>query len=112
MSEQLLNALAELNAGVTRDRLEVALKEVAIGVANAEKNGEVTLKIKIMPQKGTNGQVNIDATVAFKKPNAKGFTAEERTDSTPMFVSKFGLSALPDQPGLNFDKSDKVSAIK
>ncbi|WP_319557935.1 hypothetical protein [Thiomicrorhabdus sp.] len=112
MSQQILNALAEINAGVTRERLEVALKEVAIGVANAEKNGEVTLKFKIMPQKNTSGQVNIDATVSFTKPNLKGSTSEVRTDSTPMFVSKFGLSALPEQPGLDFDKSDKVSAIK
>jgi len=112
MNAQTLDQLSQLNAGVTLERLEVAMKEVAIGVANAEKNGEVTLKLKIAPQKGTNGQVNIDAIVSFKKPNTKGFTAEERTDMTPMFVSREGLSALPEQPGLDFDKSGKVANLK
>lgn len=107
-----LDALSEINAGVTLERLEVAMKEVAIGVANAEKVGEVTLKLKISPQKNAQGQVNIDAIVTYKKPNMKGFTSEQREDSTPMFVSKHGLSAMPDQPGLDFDKSDKVANLK
>lgn len=109
---QPLNALAEINAGVVRDRIEASLKEVAIGVANAEKNGEVTVKFKISPQKNSDGQVNIDTTVTYKKPNNKGFISEQREESTPMFVSKFGLSAIPNQPGLHFDESDKVKAIK
>lgn len=111
-ANQPLNALEEINAGVTRNRLEVALKEVAIGVANSGKKGKVTLTLDISPQKNAEGQVNIDATVVFKKPNVKGFTSEQRTDSTPMFVSKHGLSSMPDQPGLNFDKSEKVTALK
>lgn len=111
MSNQVLDQLSQLNAGVTLERLEVAMKEVAIGVANAEKNGDVTLKLKITPQKGTNGQVNIDAVVIYKKPTHKGSTSEERIDTTPMFVSKHGLSALPDQPGLDFDKSENVRQL-
>lgn len=107
-----LNALQEINAGVTKDIVEAALKEVAIGVANSGNKGSVVLKIDISPQKNAEGQVNIDANVTFKKPNMKGYKQESRTDSTPMFVSRDGLSALPDQPGLDFDKSENVTQIK
>lgn len=107
-----LNALPEINAGVTKDRLEAALKEVAIGVANSGSKGKVTMTFDISPQKNAEGQVNIDATVLFKKPNNKGFTSEQRTDSTPMFVSKHGLSSMPEQPSLDFDKSKNVTALK
>ncbi len=107
-----LNALQELNAGTTKERLEIALKEVAIGVANSGTKGSVTLTLSVSPQKNAEGQVNIDATVVFKKPNAKGFTSEQRTDSTPMFVSKHGLSAMPEQPSLNFDKSENITQLK
>lgn len=107
-----LNQLDPMNAGITRDRIEAALKDVGIGVANTEKAGKVTVTFEIKPQKGTNGQVNIDAKVAFTKPTDKGKRSEEITDSTPMFISRDGLSALPDQPGLGFDESENVRELK
>nr|BDD47748.1 hypothetical protein 11 [Piscirickettsiaceae bacterium] len=109
---QELNQLPQLNADITRQRLEAAIKEVAIGVANTEKAGDVTLKISIKPQKNTNGQVNIDAKVSFSKPTDKGKRTEETTDSTPMFVSRDGVSAIKDQGALNFDNDDKVTELK
>jgi hypothetical protein len=107
-----LNALQQINAGITLNTLEIALKEVAIGVTNSGNKGTVTLTIVISPQKNAEGQVNIDATVNFKKPNLKGFKQEQRTDSTPMFVSRDGLSAMPEQPHLDFDKSNNVTELK
>lgn len=112
MENPELNALPEINAGVTLERLEVAMKQVGIGVANSGKKGKVTLTLDFSPQKNAEGQVNIDATVLFKKPNDKGFTSEQRVDSTPMFVTKYGLSSMPNQPGLEFDKSEKVTQLK
>lgn len=107
-----LQQLEQMNAGITKERLEAALKDVAIGVANTEKTGKVTLTFDIKPQKGTNGQVTIDAKVNFNKPTEKGKRSEEVTDSTPMFISREGLSALPDQPGLGFDNDAKVTELK
>ena len=107
-----MEQLQQLNAGITAQRIETALKEVAIGVANTEKNGKVTVVFDIKPQKGTNAQVNIDAKVTFAKPTEKGKRSEEVTDSTPMFVSRQGIAALPDQPGLEFDKNSKVTELK
>lgn len=107
-----LDQLQQMNGGITYERIEQAIKDVAIGVANAEKAGDVTLKLSIKPQKGTNGQVNIDAKISFNKPTNKGKRSEEITDSTPMFVSRDGVSALPDQPGLDFDKSENVTRIQ
>lgn len=107
-----LNQLDVMNANVTKQRIEAALKDVAIGVANTEKVGKVTVTFDIKPQKGTNGQVNIDAKVSFSKPTDKGKRSEEITDSTPMFISREGLSALPDQPGLGFDNSANVTELK
>ena len=101
-------AIDLINAGVTLERLEAALLSTAIGVANTEKKGVVKVEFTISPQKGTNAQVNIDAKVTFKKPTTKGFLSEEVTDSTPMFVSSHGLSALPDNGKLNFDKDSRV----
>lgn len=106
-----LNALQEINAGVTAERVELALKEVAIGVANTGNKGKVTVTFDISSQKNSECQVNIDAIVLFKKPNSKGFTSEQRKDGTSMFVSKFGLSTMPEQPGLNFDNDEKVTQI-
>lgn len=107
-----LNALTEINAGTTLARLEEALKATAIGVANSGKAGKVTLTFDVKPQKNAEAQVNIDATVLFKKPNDKGFVSEQRTDSTPMFVSRNGLSSMPEQPELGFDNNEKVTEIK
>lgn len=107
-----LDQLSQMNGGVTLNRIEAALKDVAIGVANTEKAGDVTVKVSIKPQKGTNGQVNIESKVTFSKPTGNGKRSEEVNDSTPMFISKYGLSALPNQPGLDFDKDEKVTSLK
>lgn len=106
-----LNALEQINAGTTKQRVEAALKEVAIGVANTQKQRTVTLTFTIKPQANTEAQVNIDAKVAFKKPVTKGSRSEDHTDSTPMFVSREGLSSIPEQPVLDFDKDSKVTDI-
>ena len=112
MSQQELNQLDVMNAGITRSRIEAALKDVGIGVANTEKAGKVTITFDIKPQKGTNTQLNVDAKVTFQKPTDKGKRSEEVTDSTPMFISRDGLSALPDQPGLGFDNDANVRELK
>jgi len=109
---QELNQLPQINADMTRQRMEAAIKEVAIGVANTEKAGKVTVTFDIKPQKNTDGQVNIDARVSFAKPTMKGKRSEETTDSTPMFVSRDGVSAIKDQPSLNFDNDPKVTDLK
>lgn len=109
--QQELNQLEQINAGISKQRLEAAIKEVAIGVANTEKQGSVTLNITIKPQKNTDGQVNIDAKVSFAKPTQKGKRSEETTDSTPMFVSRNGVAAIQNQGDLNFDNDDKVTEI-
>ena len=91
-----INALLDdLDAGVFREKIARAVSDVAHGVVNHSKAGEVTIKLSLK-QIADSRQVHCDHKVTFVQPTAKGKKSEENTTSTPLHVGRGGkLSLFP-----------------
>jgi hypothetical protein len=95
-----INALLDdLDAGVFREKVARALSDVALGVVQNGKAGDVTIKLS-MKQIADSHQVHCDHKVTFTQPTAKGKKSEENTTSTPLHVGRGGrLSLFPEEQG-------------
>lgn len=94
----------ELNCGVTRQQLERALSDVALGVVthgDKGKKGKVVLTFD-MSRIGESTQVSLKHRLEYRAPTARGKRTEDVTTETPMHVGRNGkLSLMPDnQPDL------------
>lgn len=103
MSQQSTNTdvnalLDDLDAGVFREKIARALTDVAHGVVEHGKAGEVTIKLSFK-RIAESRQVNCDHKVSFIQPTAKGKKTEENTTSTPLHVGRNGLSLFPQEQG-------------
>lgn len=88
----------ELDGGTFFTRVARALSEAAAGAVNHRGKGKVTVEFSIKPI-GESRQVEIDHTVAYVEPTAKGQRTEKHTTSTPMYVNVRGkLSLMPETP--------------
>ena len=96
-----IQLLEDLDGGVFVQRLDAALRAVALGVTTEGRDGEVIIKMKIK-QIGSSSQVNAVHQIKYIQPTAKGRVVEEATTSTPLHVGKGGrMSLFPDtQPSL------------
>lgn len=95
-----INALLDdLDAGVFREKLGRALTDVAAGVVQHGKAGDVTIKLSLK-QIADSRQVNCDHKLTYTQPTAKGKKSEENTTSTPLYVGRGGtLSLFPEEQG-------------
>lgn len=95
-----VNALLDdLDAGVFREKIARALSDVAFGVVEHGKAGDVTLKFSLK-QIADSRQVHCDHKITFTQPTAKGKKSEENTTSTPLYVGRGGkLSLFPEEQG-------------
>lgn len=95
-----INALLDdLDAGVFREKVARAVSDVALGVVQNGKAGDVTIKLS-MKQIADSRQVHCDHKVTFTQPTAKGKKSEENTTSTPLHVGRGGkLSLFPEEQG-------------
>lgn len=87
--------IEDQNGGVLIQQMGHLLSEVATGVTNTGKDGEVTIKFKIK-RNGDEGstQVNIKAELAHKTPTSRGQRTETTSSETPMHVGSGGAITL------------------
>lgn len=85
--------LGDLDAGVFVQRLEAALREVAMGVTTTGKKGDVVVKFGF-ERIGDSSQVTCTHAIKFKKPTSKGNATEEATTKTPLHVGTGGVLSL------------------
>jgi hypothetical protein len=98
--------ITDLDGGQFDAMLSVALSKTAANVVDHGKKGEVTIKLKLEPIKGTH-QVRVAHSVEFKHPTALGKSAEVAEGATVLHVGKGGAMSLA-QPDL-FDNDTKGS---
>ncbi|MBK3797510.1 hypothetical protein CXF92_18675 [Pseudomonas sp. Choline-3u-10] len=89
--------LGSLNAGVFASQVGRALSDVAAGVVDHGKPGEVTLKFKLK-QIGQSHQVAVSHTLDFVQPTKRGKKREDTSLDTPMYVTESGLTLFQNDP--------------
>lgn len=96
----------ELNAGVFAQQIGHALSEVAAGVVDNGKAGNVTITFNLKQIAGGH-QVAINHKLAFKVPTKRGNRSEDTALDTPMYVGEGGrLTLFPETPAADqmFDR--------
>lgn len=90
--------ISDLDGGQFERLLSVALSQVAAACVDREKKGEVLLKLKFDPIKGTH-QVAVEHELKFTKPTSSGKASEETKRTTVLHVGRYGAISLA-QPAL------------
>lgn len=98
--------ITDLDGGQFERALSVAISQVAASAVDREKPGEVIVKLKVTPFKGTH-QVTIDAQLKFTRPTMQGKAIEFADSATVLHVGKFGRLSLA-QPSLLEDRQQKL----
>ena len=86
-----------LNAGVFADQVGRAISDVAAGVVDHGKQGEVTLKFKLK-QIGQSNQVAVTHTLDYVQPTKRGKKREDTTLDTPLYVTADGVVLFQTNP--------------
>lgn len=86
-----------LNGGVFSQQLGRALSDVAAGVIDHGKQGEITIKLKLK-QIGQSHQVAVTHTLDFVQPTKRGKKREDTTLDTPLYVTPNGLELFQTNP--------------
>ena len=102
--------ITDMDGGQFDRMLSAALSQVAAGVVDNNKMGEVNIKLAFERIPGTT-QVTVKHTLKFTKPTADGKAGEEATRKTVMHVGKFGkLSLMPPNQMAMFNKQGQPNA--
>lgn len=100
--------LGEMNGGTVEQMANIAISDAALNVMEFDKNGEITLKIKLQ-RIGESQQVNAVATLSYKIPTKRGSRSEDCAVDTPLYVGKGGrLTVLPENQIDIFTKKTRV----
>jgi hypothetical protein len=86
----------DLDAGIFAQRLDAAMRDVALGVTSTGKKGKVTIVLDL-ERIGDSSQVTCTHAIKFIKPTTKGKATEEAVTKTPLHVGTGGaLSLFPE----------------
>ena len=96
--------ITDLDGGHFDAMLSVALSRTAAAVCDHQKKGEVVIKLRMEPIKGTH-QVRVVHGVEFKHATGFGRASEVAEGATVLHVGKGGALSLA-QPGL-FDTAGR-----
>lgn len=99
-----------LNAGVFAQQVGRILSDVAAGVVEFGKAGEVTIKFK-MKQIAQSNQVAITHTWSFLEPSKYGDRTEKHTLDTPMYVTTKGLELFQNDPTAQLFKKEDTPVL-
>lgn len=89
--------LNDLNAGVFVQQFARALSDVAAGVVEHGKKGQVKITLDLS-QIGESHQVKITHTLDYTQPTKRGRKREDTALDTPMHVTPSGLSLFAQDP--------------
>lgn len=100
--------ITELEAGVFAEKLGHAISQVAAGVCDNEKKGQIKLVIDF--KLAGNHQVNLEHELEYKVPRRNGLSTEKTKTNTIMHVGKGGRCTLfPENQAQMFDKKGSVN---
>lgn len=85
--------IESLDGGNFDRALAVALSRVAAASIDNNVNGEITIKLKLVPIEGAM-QVRVEHSLSFKRPTEAGEASEKMTRKTNMHVGKFGRMSI------------------
>lgn len=106
-SQNVVELIADLDAGVFGQKMEHALHSVAEGVVATGRSGKVTLTFDIK-QIANSRQVAVKHKLAFVRPTNNGKTSEENTTETPLHVGVRGkLTLFPESQPDMFRSEDR-----
>ncbi|MDX1816084.1 MAG: hypothetical protein R3180_00085 [Marinobacter sp.] len=89
----------DLDGGVYAEKVARALSDVAGGVIDHQKGGEVTLKFKLA-RVGNSYRVAIKHSLTYKVPEANGSFSQENTTESIMHVNTGGrMTVFPENQG-------------
>lgn len=97
--------IQSLNSGVFAQQLGRALSDVAAGVIDHGKEGQVTITLKLKQIAQTN-QVNISHKLDFVQPTKRGKKREDTTLDTPMYVTPEGIQLFQTNPTAQLFKKE------
>ena len=89
----VLQFISDLDAGTFEKKLGIALSDVAAGVVDFDKVGEVTVKFKLK-HIANSAAVVVAHTISQKRPTSHGERAESDNTSTPMYIGAGGKMTL------------------
>lgn len=101
--------ITDLDGGQFDRMLSIALSQVAAGVVDNKKTGEVNIKLAFKLIPGTS-QVSCEHSLSFKRPTADGKAGEDATRRTVMHVGKFGKLTLTPENQLKMFDTPKATA--
>ena len=88
--------ISELGAGIVEEKLATILSLVASQVIATDKQGEVSLKLKIK-KVGATDQVKINHTIPYTQPKTRGDLKETDVQESVMYVNEEGnISQFPE----------------
>ena len=103
--------IGELSGGVLEQKLGAILSEVASGVIDHNKAGQVVLTLDLK-RIGNSYQVAIKHKISYKVPTANGDRSENNTTETPMHVGSGGkLTLFPENQHQMFDMTGEVKEV-
>jgi hypothetical protein len=86
----------DLDGGVYAEKIARALSDVAAGVIDHQKGGELTLKFKLT-RIGNSYRVGIKHALTYKVPEANGCYSQENTTESIMHVNTGGrMTVFPE----------------
>lgn len=102
--------IGDLDGGQFERMLSIAVSQVAAGVVDNKRVGEVSIKLHIEHIPGTS-QVNLKHTLKFARPTADGKAGEEATRTTVLHVGKYGkLTLTPENQLKMFGETPQATA--
>lgn len=110
MSTNVEKFIADLDGGLFEEQLSAIISNVAAGVVDHDRAGEINIKLKVK-KIGSGSQVGVAHTLKYQQPTRRGKMSEEQTTETPMHVGKNGaLSFFPENQGQMFGKQGETPA--
>lgn len=92
-----VKVMDEFDAGIFVQKIDRAMKDVALGVVTTGKKGKVIIELAL-DRIGESSQVSVKHTLKFTKPTERGKVLEDNTTSTPLHVLPGGvLSVAPER---------------
>jgi len=105
MPTKVSKFVEDLDGGVFEEKLSQILSDVAGAVIDQGKLGKVNISFTIR-QIGSSHQVQVDHTLKYQRPTARGSMSEDNTTSTPMHVGSRGaLTFFAENQAQIFDRS-------
>lgn len=101
MSTEVQEFVADLEGGLTEQKLSTALSAVAAGVVDTGKKGRVMLTFDI-EQIGNAHQVTVVHKVGIIRPSLRGKSTDEDSGTTAFHVGKGGKMTFSPETQVDF----------